>query len=397
MIGTLPPLKAISPYCSDLSREVARTVHLEFLGFHKIYPERLYPGGTKRKDASRSGRIPGLKVRNVLTYYNPVTWIWAGLTAKGDIIHAQWWSVVLAPIYVTIGLLTKLRHKKLVLTVHNVVPHEKGTPLIRIAGIGERWLFALADSLIVHSESNRRRLAEIFDIDIGRIEVIPMGINGHDAPSLSRDEARQALGIVDGRKTLLFFGNIRDYKGLDVLLRAMPRVLEDFDDSLLIIAGEPWEDWRKYQDIIDTHGLHDSVMLETHFVAEEVAEKLFCAADLVVLPYKYFEAQSAVAAVAAAFKRPMIVTDVGGLPDLVSDERAVAEAGSATALAESIVTVLGDPALRARLQKDLARTADDLGWEHVGRQTADFYAKVLRGDGHNGNGDRAAQSERVSV
>ncbi len=381
MIGTLPPLKAISPYCTDLSREIARTVHLEFLGFRKIYPERLYPGGTKRKDAVRAKRIPGLKVRNILTYYNPLTWIWAGLTVQGDIIHAQWWSVVLAPIYVTIGLLAKLRRKKLVLTVHNVVPHEKGTPLIRIAGIGERWLFTLADSLIVHSESNRQRLAEIFDIETGKIEVIPMGINGHDAPSLSRDEARQALGIVDGRKTLLFFGNIRDYKGLDVLLQAMPRVLRDFDDSLLIIAGEPWEDWNKYQDIIDVHGLHDSVMLETHFVSEEVADRLFCAADLVVLPYKYFEAQSAVAAVAAAFKRPIVVTDVGGLPDLVSDERAVAEAGSASALAESIIAVLGDPELKARLQQDLARTAEDLGWERVGRQTVKFYEKILNGNG----------------
>ncbi|MCD5383897.1 hypothetical protein LR066_03965 [candidate division WOR-3 bacterium] len=108
----------------EVLRSVSDLISVEFIGFKQLYPDFLYPGGTRVKDENYSPEIKNGLVRNILTYYNPISWLWAGLTAKGEIIHAQWWSYVLAPVYFTVLSVCKIRKKKILITVHNVIPHE---------------------------------------------------------------------------------------------------------------------------------------------------------------------------------------------------------------------------------------------------------------------------------
>ena len=113
MLGTLPPLKGNAYYCWALSKELSKKIDLDFISFKKLYPEFLYPGGTLDKDVDFSiSANKNLKIRRLLTYYNPLSWLWAGLTARGQLVHAQWWSLPVAPIWIVIfSILKKSRLK----------------------------------------------------------------------------------------------------------------------------------------------------------------------------------------------------------------------------------------------------------------------------------------------
>jgi len=156
MIGTLPPQKGISFYCADLLESLKKknSIKIEFIGFKKLYPAFLYKGGEKIDDPHSNINISDERILNILTYYNPFSWFWAGISAKGTIIHAQWWSHVLAPIYFVILVVCKLRGKIIIITVHNVLPHEKNM----INNLLNKSIFFLSDYFVVHTEDNKQKL-----------------------------------------------------------------------------------------------------------------------------------------------------------------------------------------------------------------------------------------------
>ncbi|MEM0473328.1 MAG: glycosyltransferase, partial [Candidatus Aenigmatarchaeota archaeon] len=167
VIGTLPPLKGISPYCAAFAKELSKNIYVEFINFKSIYPEFLYPGkSTKVKDPNYlPPKLEKGKIKNVLTWYNPFSWIKTGLTLEGDIVHAQWWSYVLAPVYLTILLLAKLRGKKIVITVHNVFPHESNW----FSNLLNKSVIHLGDRFIVHSEDNKKTFIDNFKINDDKV------------------------------------------------------------------------------------------------------------------------------------------------------------------------------------------------------------------------------------
>jgi len=126
MIGTLPPIKGISAYCSELINSLSDELHIEFFSFKKLYPEFLYPGGEIEDKTStvRFKTNKNLRIRKTLTHYIPLSWLWVGITANGDIIHVHWWTTFLTPVYLIILLISKLRKRKVVITAHNILPHE---------------------------------------------------------------------------------------------------------------------------------------------------------------------------------------------------------------------------------------------------------------------------------
>ena len=125
MIGTLPPLKGNAYYCMSLAREMSKKLTVNFIAFRKLYPEWLYPGGVSDNDKNFTiSETPELTIRRIITYYNPVSWVRAGFVSHSDIVHIQWWSIVVAPIYFVLLIVLKLRRKKILFTVHNVKPHE---------------------------------------------------------------------------------------------------------------------------------------------------------------------------------------------------------------------------------------------------------------------------------
>jgi glycosyltransferase involved in cell wall biosynthesis len=373
LISTLPPQKGVADYTTHLVGALATTpaVELEVIDFADLYPPRLYPGGELRDQTAKRPAFPNVRVRTMLRWYNPLSWLWAGLTLKGEVVHAQWWSYVLAPQYVSVLALARLRRRRIVITVHNVEPHETG----RWQRLLNRLVLRFAAAYIVHDARSRDRLAEI--VPAGKpIAVIPMGPLASDGPDMSQSQARAALGLPGQAKVVLAFGNIRPYKGIDVLLRAFAVLRDRVPDARLIIAGKAWEDWSRYQTLIDGLGLAAAVDTRLAFVPASEVSVFFSAADVVALPYLQFDAQSAVGSRALHHGKPLIVSDTGGLPELVVDERAVVPPGDSAALAEALAAVLSDAALRAKLEADSRARATALSWDTIAADTVRLYAEL---------------------
>lgn len=374
LIGTLPPLKGISPYCSELLKSISKEVEVEFIGFNKLYPNFLYPGGTKI--VSRTCQVldfENTNIRNILTYYNPLSWVWAGLTAKGEVVHAQWWSHVLAPVFFVILSISKARGKKIVITIHNVLPHENS----KMNACLNRVILRFGDRFVVHSCTNKENLSNIYNISEENISVIPHGIlEPTPIKGISKNDARDYLKISHNKKVLLFFGNVRDYKGLDVLLDSLKFVVEEINDIVLIIAGKPWGEWDKYEEIITKNKLNSYIIKYLDFVPPSDVEYYFSATDLVVLPYKYFNSQSGVGALALPFKKPLVVTDLGGLSDFVKDENAIAKPNDGYDLARKIIKIFKDDYLLKKLSVDSDELVKLYLWEDIGQATVNVYKNM---------------------
>jgi len=377
LLSILPPVKGgISKYTAALLQglSVQPNCSVDVLSFKKPYPERLYPGGTK-DESLQSVNLPHVRVRTFLTWYNPFSWIYAGASTKGKILHVQWWIFVLAPIFLVILFIAKLlRRKKIVITVHNVKPHEQS----KLRLLADRCIYAFGDHFIVHSESNKREFIKIFKIAEQKISVVPLGALVPDAPltGISKAESRKKLRIPDDAKVVLFFGIIRPYKGLKTLLDAFAIVQQAMPKARLVVAGKPWEPWAPYQESIEKHNLSSSVIKKLDFIPEDEIEVLFSAADLVVLPYSHFDAQSAAGTLALPFGKALLVTDTGGLPQLVSTPQAVVPPDDPVQLSKRITTILTDGSLRHRLEQDSLQKAGELSWESIGKQTVEVYQRL---------------------
>jgi glycosyltransferase involved in cell wall biosynthesis len=385
MLGSMPPAAAISPYCLGLARAVAQEASVEFLAFRRMYPKLLHPARAAEDPALPDPGGPRLRVHRRLTWYNPIGWIRAGLTTQGDLLHAQWWSWPLAPAYLVILGLFRLRRRPIVLTVHNLTAHENGL-LPRIA---DRLVIPLADHFIVHSERNAQQLRERFHLSVRQVSTIPMGAdhwgmrnaergmrNGGEAP-LAALEARRRLGIAPDRRTVLCFGTIRPYKGLDVMLRATAHLARRLPKVLLCVVGPPWERWGKYRRLIRRLHLDGHVRLRLGFVPWAEAATYWQAAELAVLPYRRFAAQSAVGALALGLEKPLIVADVGGLPHLVEDPRQVVPPNDPAALAEAVHAALADPSRLAAMAASARRLSRRFDWADVAQRTLHLYRTLL--------------------
>jgi glycosyltransferase involved in cell wall biosynthesis len=366
VLSSFPPTTAITPYSCHLVAALVRVVDVRALGFKYIYPECLYPG--RSTDPTNRSVVPNeAELVQRITWYNPFSWIMAGFRVRGSVLHAQWWSYVLAPIYVTILAIARLRGKRVVVTVHNVLPHEHGW----IKAVFNSVVMHLAHALIVHTEANRKQLERT---SLGRkpIRVVPMGVIELPSQGVSRTEARQRLGIEENRRVLLFFGGIRRYKGLGIALDALARLVRDEPRYLLLVAGPPWEPWGPYEARIKTLNLKTHVMARTEFIPDEELEAYFRSADLALLPYLHFDAQSAVGATAYGFEVPMLVSDLPGLLELAPHPACVARAGDSEDLAGK-VRLFFEQELGREVRCRLEDRRAALSWDRIAEETIAVY------------------------
>ncbi len=366
MLSTLPPSKGVSLYTLGLVRELVHHCRLEMYGFRALYPRFLYRGDTTTDEPEPA--LTGMQIHNLLAWYDPGSWLKTGLRIDTPLLHAQWWSWFLAPVFASVLGTARLRGRKILLTVHNVAPHEKSL-LTRSLHASP---YPLADAYIVHNQENRRSLAARV-ASHKPIFVIPHGTLDFKQFLPENQRVREALQLDAGDTLLLFFGNIRPYKGLDDLLRALARLP---DPRLkLHIAGNPWQDFASYRALIDQLGLSARVSFELGYLRNERVAALFDACDLVVCPYRQFESSSGAASVALDFGRPLIVTRVGGLPDLVREPRVVAQAGDPESLAASICYGLEHRATLAETSRVLG---EEFSWSQVAARTAEVYKQLLQ-------------------
>ena len=239
-------------------------------------------------------------------------------------------------------------------------------------------VLVFGDAYIVHSRDNQKKLAETFTITEANIHVVHMpifdmyGRSGEDPAS-----SRRRLGLPEKGKVLLSFGNIRPYKGLDILIEAMPDVLRAVPDAHLLVAGQNWGEWDDlYGQLIQSLKNERSVTALLDYIPMSQVADIFQVADVVVLPYKYFDAQSGVGNIALAFEIPMVVTRVGGLADLVDDDRVVCPPEDAQALAQAIIPTLLDDEFCSKLKCDASRLKSRYSWSAATSQTMKIYQQL---------------------
>lgn len=378
LLGTWPPIPGISAYCFQLADALSRRVRLEVLTFSSLYPNFLYPGGPVPRDEGFPAPPPGVaRIRRSLAWYNPLGWFLAGLFTRSDVLHVQFWSLPAAPMLVSAMAAARLRGVRCVTTVHNLAEHERrrGFRLALDAAL------RLSSAAIVHQprppewfgELCRRRTGRPpFYAPHGALDLYALG--GEADPSL-----RAAKGIPAEALVFLFFGAIRPYKGLDVLLDAFEVVARRLPHVHLVVAGRPWEGFESLQAKIDASCAKDRIHVDLGYIPTNRVREYFGAADVVVLPYRSFEAQSGVGMTAAAFCKPMIVADVGGLAELQPDPDFVVRPGDAGGLAQAMLRAASDPARLAGLGEAAQRIGRERDWSTIAETTLEVYRAALCG------------------
>lgn len=300
--------------------------------FSLQYPNFLFPGSTQYTDEPAPD---DLRISVVVNSVNPFNWWQVGrelARLRPDILLFKFWLPFMAPCFGTIArLVRRNRHTRIVAILDNVIPHEHrpGDALLT------RYFINSCDGFIAMSQEVLDDLRQ-FDAQKPAL-LVPHPIYDNFGTAIPLAQARQQLGLEMDKPYLLFFGLIRAYKGLDILLEALadPRLADR--DVRLIVAGEFYEDRAPYDRIIAQYQLQDRLLLAPDFIPNADVHRYFCAADVVVQPYKS-ATQSGISQMAYHFDKPMIVTNVGGLPEMVPDGVVgyVVEP-QATAIADAIV------------------------------------------------------------
>lgn len=265
--------------------------------------------------------------------------------------------------------LLRLVGRPIVVTAHVVTPHEPMRFQTTVYG----WMHRLARLSIAHSEFDRKRLIRELRVPAERIRVIPhgeYGFFGSETDASDRRAAREWLGLAPDAETALFFGYIREYKGLDLLLDAWPQVAEERPRARLVAAGDPVQlppaRRRELEEQADRLG----AVRHFRYVPFSDVQRYFAAADVLVMPYRHIS-QSGVLFLALSLGVPVLATRVGGLGELLKDGRTavLVEPESADALAEGLLRVLGDEELRTRLAQEGKRLAYQHSWASIAERT----------------------------
>ena len=358
----------ISQFNACLYGELSKNHVVKAFNFSRQYPEFLFPGKTQYVTADDEA-VP-VESESLLDTANPFSYISTYKAIrdwKPDVLIVRYWMSYFAP---SLGYITRRmkRHCKVVSILDNVVPHEPrffDTPLTRYFLTGSTGSVTLCEAV---SEDLLRIRPD------ARYTVIQHPLYSHFGHKMERREAERKLGLKEGRKNLLFFGLIRKYKGLDILLEAFGLLPEDYQ---LIIAGEPYGSFEAYQQIIDRLSGKDRIYKRLTYIKDSEVTDYFSAADLAVLPYRT-ATQSGISSVSYHFEVPMVVTDTGGLKETIGDRGTGLVASECTpeAVCREIEKYFGDPSVRKECIKNIRLEKERLSWKGFAEKLVDFIEKL---------------------
>lgn len=314
IIGTAYPLRGgLAAYNERLAYEFERNdFEVKIYTFSLQYPGFLFPGKTQY---SSDPAPADLSIEIAINSINPFNWIAVGRKIKKekpDIAIIRFWLPFMAPCLGTIArIIRKNNYTKIFSILDNVIPHEKRPGDKQFI----KYFVNACDGFIAMSQQVMNDLL-LFTKTEKRL-LIPHPVYDNFGEQVSKEEARKHLQIDLNGKYILFFGFIRRYKGLDLLLDAMNDERIKKEKIKLIIAGEFYEDRKYYDDIIEKYHLNDQLILATDYVPDSEVKYYFGASDLIVQTYRS-ATQSGISQIALHFEKPMVVTKVGGLPEIVT-------------------------------------------------------------------------------
>ena len=358
----------IAQFNANLFEELGKTHDVRAFNFSRQYPDILFPGKTQY--VTKEDEAVPIEAEALLDTANPLSW---GRTARAirawgpDLLLVRYWMSWFAP---SLGEVARKMAPgcRVVGILDNVVPHERhwfDTPLTR-------WFLKGLDGAVTLCEEVGRDLLALRP-DIPHA-VLPHPIYTHFGAKLPREEAERRLALPAGRRTLLFFGLIREYKGLDILLQAFDLLDERYQ---LVIAGEPYGSFDKYQKLIDGGRAPQDVHVFPNYIRDDEVKDYFSAADLAVLPYRS-ATQSGISSVACHFIVPMVVTDVGGLRETVGARNTgiVCENGTPACIADAITRYFDDPDLQIHLCECMDAEKERLSWSRFAQDLTTFAESI---------------------
>ena len=316
IVGPSHPYRGgIAAFTDRLANEFqVEGADVELYTFTLQYPSILFPGKTQYSDAPAPEDI---KIFRKINSINPFTWIKTAKEIKAknpDIVVFAYWMSFFAPCYAQMAkIISKNKSTRCIGLVHNMMPHEKSLldRLFSPCFVKRMHAFAALSKSVLDdvSKLDKKSKPKLFS---------PHPLYDHYGDREDKAVALSSLYLDDNYNYLLFFGLIREYKGLDLLLKAMSDERLDNYPLKLIVAGEFYEKKEPYLQMIDNLDIKDRVIICDKYIPDEEVKNFFNLADMVVQPYKS-ATQSGVTQVAYHFERPMLVTDVGGLREIVSD------------------------------------------------------------------------------
>lgn len=359
----------IAQFNECLCNELGKENIVRAFNFKRQYPELLFPGKTQYVADGCAPSAP--ESTAVLDTANPFSYVSSAKAIREwgpDLLVLRYWMSYFAP---SLGYVARHVGKncKVVAILDNVIPHERrffDTPLTK-------YFLGGCDGFVTLCEAVSKDLLKMRPE--ARYTVIPHPLYSHFGEKLPKKDALAKLGLPDdGKKTLLFFGLIREYKGLDILLEAFGKLGEGYR---LIVAGEPYGSFGKYADIIGRLPSRDDIHLFTDFIPDSEVPAFFSAADAVVLPYRS-ATQSGISSVACHFEVPMIVTDVGGLKETVGESGTGLVAPDCTpeSVGNEIRRYFADPALQDECIRNMRAEKERLSWGGFCKKLTDFAVQL---------------------
>ena len=354
IIGPAHPLRGgLATFNQRLAKEfIAQGDDCYICSFSLQYPGFLFPGTTQYSDEPAPTDI---KIVSLVNSVNPFNWIKTGnrlRKEKPDLIVVRYWLPFMGPALGTILRRVKRnKHTRIVCIADNIIPHEHRAGDKAFT----KYFLKSCDAFITMSE---KVLSDLKQFEKTKpIQLVRHPLYDTFGEIISKEGAREKLKVNRSDSVILFFGFIRKYKGLDLLLEAMNDERIKQSGIKLLVAGEFYEDAKQYQELIDRLGIRNQLILKTDFIQDSEVKYYLCAADAVVQPYRN-ATQSGVTPLAYYFEKPMIVTNVGGLPALVPDGKAgIVTEPQPKSIAEAIIKFyqLGEahfiPHLRVEKQK----------------------------------------------
>lgn len=345
----------ISQFNACLFNELSKNHIVKAFNFKRQYPEFLFPG--KTQFVTPDDEAVPIESQSLLDTVNPFSYHKTYKEIKEwqpDILIVRYWMSFFAP---SLGYICRKmkRHCKVISILDNVIPHERhffDSPLTKYFLKGSDGCITLCDAVandLLKLQSD------------AHYTVIPHPLYSHFGEKMEREQAEDMLGLEHGKKNILFFGLIRKYKGLDILLKAFDLLTDDFQ---LIIAGEPYGSFEPYQEIIDRIEGKGRICMNLKYIKDSEVSKYFSASDIAVLPYRT-ATQSGISSVAYHFETPMIVTDVGGLKETIGDKGTgiVAIDQNPETIAKEILRYFSDERIKDVCIENIRKEKMRLSWE----------------------------------
>ena len=368
VLSCFPPYRGgISQFNTSLFRELSRENTVAAFNFKRQYPEFLFPGKTQYIE---DGTEPPFPTDRILDTANPVSYITTARKIrswKPDLLLMRYWMPYFAPSQGYVA-----RHMspgcKVISILDNVIPHEShffDRPLTSYYLKGHDGFVVLCNSV----RDDLLRLAPD-----ARYIVSPHPIYSNFGEKVPRTDACRELGLDPAKKTLLFFGLIREYKGLDILLEAFSSLDESYQ---LLIAGEPYGSFEKYSRLISASPNSSRIHLFARFIGDNEVARFFCASDLCVLPYRS-ATQSGISSIAYHFDLPMVTTAVGGLKEMIgmTGTGIVTESITPEAVKEAVEKYFSDDSFHRSCVEAIGREKDRLSWKRFCSNLLDFYKRL---------------------